>query len=128
MSTARHLKNPALKSWRHPELENALFAIIERVVDLLPLAREVYYHPSQHGSWSIKKVLPAIAPELNYADLEGVQHGGAAMEAFAEAIHPETQAERKEQLRQQLLKYCELDTYAMIKIWQYFYGNTQLKV
>ena len=113
---------------RHPELENALFAIIERVVDLLPLAREVYYHPSQHGSWSIKKVLPAIAPELNYADLEGVQHGGAAMEAFAEAIHPETQAERKEQLRQQLLKYCELDTYAMIKIWQYFYGNTQLKV
>ena len=39
-----------------------------------------------------------------------------------------TQAERKEQLRQQLLKYCELDTYAMIKIWQYFSGNTQLKV
>jgi hypothetical protein len=45
---------------RFPGLSNALLAINERVVDLLPIARERYYHPSQQGSWSIKKVLPAV--------------------------------------------------------------------
>jgi hypothetical protein len=33
---------------------------MNRDVDLLPVARERYYHPSQQGSWSIKKVLPAM--------------------------------------------------------------------
>lgn len=29
---------------------------IDRMVDLLPIARERYYHPDMHGSWSIKAV------------------------------------------------------------------------
>lgn len=41
---------------RYPDLSKSLLAINERVVDLLPIARERYYHPSQQGSWSIKKV------------------------------------------------------------------------
>jgi hypothetical protein len=51
---------------RLPLLSAALLAINDRVVDLLPIARERYYHPSQQGSWSIKKVLPAVVPELRY--------------------------------------------------------------
>ena len=105
---------------RFPELRKPLLGINARIVDLLPIARNHYYHPSQQGSWSIKKILPAIAPELSYDDLEGVQHGGGAMEAYTEAIHPDTPAERRAQLHEQLLRYCELDTYAMIKIWQTF--------
>ncbi|PYD07493.1 DUF2779 domain-containing protein, partial [Pseudomonas syringae pv. syringae] len=69
---------------RFPPLHDALLAINARVVDLLPVARERYYHPSQEGSWSIKKVLPAVAPDLRYDDLEGVQDGGAAMQAYLE--------------------------------------------
>jgi hypothetical protein len=61
-------------------------ALNDRVVDLLPIARKYYYHPSQQGSWSIKYVLPSIVPELNYFDLDGVQNGGMAMTAFIEAI------------------------------------------
>ena len=105
---------------RFPELRKPLLGINARIVDLLPIARNHYYHPSQQGSWSIKKILPAIAPELSYDDLEGVQHGGGAMEAYTEAIHPDTSSERRAQLHEQLLRYCELDTYAMIKIWQTF--------
>jgi len=113
---------------RYPALGDALLAINARMVDLLPIARERYYHPSQQGSWSIKKVLPAVVPELRYDALEGVQDGGGAMEAFLEAIHPETSTERKQQIEQQLLAYCKLDTYAMVRLWQVFAGRTDLKL
>src|SRR5665811_759468 len=86
---------------RYPHLSAALLAINARVVDLLPVARERYYHPSQQGSWSIKKVLPAVVPELRYDALGGVQDGSMAMDAFLEAIHPDTSTERKQQIEQQ---------------------------
>jgi len=93
------------------------------VVDLLPIARNRYYHHSQQGSWSIKAVLPAAVPELSYKTLEGVQHGGAVMEAFAEAIHPGTAVGRKKEIERQLLAYCRLDTLAMVRLWQLFTGR-----
>ncbi|MBI3713743.1 MAG: DUF2779 domain-containing protein [Burkholderiales bacterium] len=111
---------------RFPYYKEALDAINHRIVDLLPVSRNRYYHPSQEGSWSIKAVLPAAVPELKYSDLDGVQDGGMAMEGFSEAIHPSTERERKEQLRQQLLAYCKLDTYAMVRLWQIFSGRGDL--
>ena len=105
-----------------------LLAISARLVDLLPIARQHYYHPSQQGSWSIKSVLPAAVPELSYQALEGVQDGGMAMEAFQEAIRPTTTAERKEKIREQLLAYCKLDTYAMVRLWQVFAGRTDMRL
>ncbi len=113
---------------RYPELSAALLAIHDRMVDLLPIARDRYYHPSQQGSWSIKKVLPAVVPELRYDRLEGVQDGGMAMEAFQEAIHPSTLLERKAEIEKQLLAYCKLDTYAMVRLWQVFAGRADLKL
>jgi hypothetical protein len=113
---------------RYSQFSTALLAIIERVVDLLPIARERYYHPNQQGSWSIKKVLPAVVPELRYDALDGVQDGGMAMEAFLEAIHPDTPTARKCQIEQQLLAYCKLDTYAMVRLWHVFAGRTDLKL
>ena len=110
---------------RYPELAEPLLAINERVVDLLPIARSRYYHPDQQGSWSIKAVLPAAVPELSYDALEGVQDGGTAMEAFTEAIQPGTTAERKSEIERQLLAYCRLDTYAMVRIWQFFSGRNE---
>lgn len=109
---------------RFADLSDELLAINVRIVDLLPVARDHYYHPSQHGSWSIKKVLPAIAPDLSYQNLDGVQDGGMAMDAFDEAIAQETTEERKEIIRKQLLKYCELDTYAMVRLWEFFSGQS----
>lgn len=105
---------------RFPNLSTELLALNARVVDLLPVAREFYYHPDQHGSWSIKAVLPAMCPDLKYSDLAGVQDGGMAMDAFLEAIARETSDTRKEEIRQQLLAYCNLDTFAMVRIWAEF--------
>ena len=108
---------------RFPEFGPALESIIERVADLLPIARNRYYHPSQHGSWSIKAVLPAAIPELSYNQLDGVQDGGMAVSAFMEAIAPATPPERKAEIEGQLVSYCELDTFAMVRLWQFFSGS-----
>ena len=110
-------------SERFPHLAQALLSLNERVVDLLPVARNHYYHPSQKGSWSIKAVLPALCPDLKYDDLDGVQNGGMAMDAFLEALAPQTSLARKSEIKQQLLAYCALDTYAMVRLWLIFSGS-----
>jgi hypothetical protein len=100
-----------------PRLRARLLALAQRIVDLLPVTRDHWYHPSQQGSWSIKAVLPTLAPGLDYEMLEGVQHGGAAVQAWLEAVHPSTSPARREEIRRQLLAYCRLDTYAMVRVW-----------
>ncbi|RAV74412.1 DUF2779 domain-containing protein, partial [Aerococcus loyolae] len=113
---------------RFPRLKRSLLAINERVVDLLPIAREHYYHPSQEGSWSIKVVLPAVAPDLSYEELDGVRDGGMAVDAFLEAISPGTTAERRNLIETQLLAYCGLDTFAMVRMWQFFTGRSGINI
>lgn len=54
---------------RFPDHSASLLAVKQRLFDLLPVTRNHYYHPSQHGSWSIKAVLPAVAPDLSYETL-----------------------------------------------------------
>jgi CRISPR/Cas system-associated exonuclease Cas4 (RecB family) len=112
---------------RIPRLSQELLSINSRVVDLLPIARSRYYHPAQKGSWSIKGVLPCVAPDLRYDLLDGVQDGGMAVSAYLEAISADVSAQRKRILERQLLAYCELDTFAMVHIWNVFSGqNVQL--
>lgn len=105
---------------RFPEFAPGLEVIIDRVVDLLPIARNRYYHPSQHGSWSLKAVLPAAVPDLSYDQLDGVKDGMMAVSAYQEAIDPQTSPERKQEIDTQLVEYCKLDTLAMVRLWEVF--------
>ena len=110
-----------------PELADPLQKIIDRLFDLHPVVKENYYHPDMLGSWSIKAVLPCIAPHMNYSELEGINEGMGASDGFLEAIAakaaptegPPT-AERKAELEKQLLRYCRFDTEAMLEIVRYF--------
>ena len=99
-----------------PDLEEPLQAIIKRLVDLAEIVEDHYYHPSMLGSWSVKSVAPAIAPHMNYAELEGINEGTGASDGYLEAIDPETTPERKAELEEQLLRYCRFDTEAMVEI------------
>ena len=108
---------------RFPDLAKELLDINARLVDLYPIACNRYYHPSQQGSWSLKVVLPAVAPELSYDDLDGVQDGGMAIDAYCEATNPDTTAERKNEIEKQLLTYCQMDTFATVRLWQFFSGK-----
>ncbi|MDD2770340.1 MAG: DUF2779 domain-containing protein [Methylococcus sp.] len=105
-----------------PNLSAPLLAIAGRMVDLLPLARNHYYHPAMDGSWSIKSVLPTLAPDLDYQTLP-VQHGAMAQEAYAELIAPGTAPERRAELRRNLLAYCRLDTLAMVRLTWHLEGR-----
>ena len=107
-----------------PDLAMALLGIVERLVDLHPVTKASYYHPDMLGSWSIKAVLPTIAPDMDYEKLEGIQEGNAASAAYLEAIGPQTTPERKEQIREELLKYCMHDTEAMVRLVQFFTHST----
>ena len=68
------------------------------------------------GSWSIKAVLPTVAPHLDYSQLEDVQNGTLAQLAYLDIINPCTEPVERELKIQNLLKYCELDTLAMVEV------------
>lgn len=104
----------------YPDLRKHLLNIAEHIVDLIiPFRNGYYYNRDMGGSFSIKSVLPALFPEdpsLDYHNLDGVHNGGEAMSVF-----PQIQfMDKKEQdeTRRNLLKYCGLDTYAMVKVWE----------
>ena len=107
-----------------PDLADGLNRFIDRLVDLLPLTRQNYYHPEMKGSWSLKMVLPTIAPDIDYGSLEEVQDGGGAQLAYAEAIDPVATESRRQELTERLLEYCKLDTLALVKLVSFFQLNT----
>ena len=100
----------------YEDLNEQLLAINSRVFDLLPVMKKYYYHPDMKGSWSIKNVLTCLVPELRYSDLGVVQDGLMAQSAYHEIISGKLTKEEKESLSADMLKYCKLDTYAMLAI------------
>jgi Domain of unknown function(DUF2779) len=104
---------------RYPDLGAALSAIVLRIKNLLPIIRDHYYHPAMKGSWSLKAVLPAVAPDLSYAALGEVQDGTAAQAAYLEAIELATSADRREQLINDLRSYCKMDTIALVRLCRF---------
>ena len=106
-----------------PDWAEALLDIADRLVDLLPVTRACYYDRRQRGSWSIKAVLPTIAPELDYAMLE-VGDGLAAQIAWLEAVDPSTAAERRGAIAAALETYCSRDTQAMVLLLRRLVGET----
>lgn len=104
-----------------PALRYHLLNIRDNIVDFLdPFRAGYYYLPEMEGSFSIKKVLPALFPndpQLDYSNLTGsVHNGGEAMTIFPK-IKDMAPADQQK-VRQSLLDYCHLDTLAMVKIWQ----------
>jgi len=99
-----------------PDLAIDLERVKDRLVDLLPLTRQHYYHPEMKGSWGLKAVLPTVAPDLSYDALEEVQDGNAAQVAYLEAINQATTPARRQELIEHLLAYCKLDTLGLIML------------
>jgi predicted RecB family nuclease len=95
-----------------------LESIRQRIVDLLPIVKRCYYHPDQQGSWSLKAIIEPMTG-MSYSNLEGVKVGPEAGAAFIECLDEEICSKRKELLHQQMLDYCELDTLATVRIWEF---------
>jgi hypothetical protein len=99
-----------------PDLAPGLELLAGRIADLLPMVRSCYYHPDLLGSYSLKRVVPALVPDCVYDGLE-VQEGGMASLTYLQMI-AETDATKRARLRQNLLDYCQRDTWAMVRIWE----------
>ena len=100
-----------------PERASELEEVRSRLIDLLPIVRENVYHPEFGGSFSLKAVLPALVPGLNYEDL-AIRNGGEAMAVLARLM-TEGEArpvEERRKVREDLLAYCERDTFAMVRL------------
>lgn len=100
-----------------PDLAGRLNNLIDRLVDLKEFLIKAYYHPSFHGSYSIKKVLPVLVPELSYDSLD-VGNGQDASAVFAMLAQGKFSDREVDLQRKHLLEYCEQDTLAMVKIHQ----------
>lgn len=95
-----------------PECALQIGAINARMVDLLmPFRKRWLYHPNQHGSASIKKVLPAFT-DLSYDGL-GIGNGQIASSQFESFIQHGLSDADRETLFRNLTEYCHLDTLAM---------------
>ena len=104
----------------YPDLADHLTDIHDHIADLMvPFQKKHYYTAAMQGSYSIKYVLPALFPDdpdLDYHNLEGVHNGTEASAAFA-GMGKLTEEELAA-TRENLLRYCGLDTYAMVKVFE----------
>ena len=100
-----------------PDLSDALVDLEGKLVDLLPVVRNNVYVPGFKGSFSLKAVLHPLVPELTYDDLVIVDGRVASVEIarllFVSHNVPESERDR---VRQDLLDYCERDTWATVKL------------
>jgi hypothetical protein len=99
--------NPQYAAW----LED----VLERIVDLLaPFRSFDVYFPGQHGSASMKRILPALTGK-NY-DALAIQEGSQASEAFKRITFGDVGEEERRKVRKNLEEYCGLDTSGMVEI------------
>lgn len=99
-----------------PKYANELMKIHDNILDLaIPFKNKAYYDYQLKGKHSIKLVMPLLVPHMAqaYNELKLVQNGGDAMNTFPKLVDMDEQTKGK--YREALLKYCELDTLAMME-------------
>jgi len=100
-----------------PEFNEWLETILPRIKDLIiPFRNFHFYSKLQKGSCSIKNILPVFDDNLNYKELE-IGKGDLASIEFERVTYGENvKPSEVKRVRDALLKYCELDTLAEVKI------------
>ena len=102
-----------------PEMEEHLLDIAANIQDLMiPFQRHNYYRKEFQGKYSIKYVLPGLFPTdetLNYKNLVEIQNGMMAMDGYLKLQNAKGNSARE--TRKNMLSYCALDTFAMVKIF-----------
>ena len=92
-----------------PQYRRRLYSVCDRMVDLsLLFSAGIVHHIRMHGMYSLKKLLP-IFSKYSYDDLE-ISFGMDAVKEYRQM--KKCTLEKKKAIRQQLLHYCSMDTYA----------------
>ena len=110
---------------RHPQYAAFYADLNDRIIDLGDVVSKSWLvYPEFRGSWSLKKVLPVLAPHLSYAEMP-INEGGKASEAWWRCAYEAITTSERAGLEEQLLAYCHLDTLAMVEIYQVLRKLTQ---
>jgi hypothetical protein len=106
-----------------PHLAPRLEALVARLVDLLPVVRNHVYHPDFGGSFSLKRVLPALVPESSYEGLAIAEGQAASLALQALLFHRDELAPaERARLREDLLAYCHQDTWGLVRLLERLRG------
>lgn len=112
-----HLESQAMRHLAvlFPDLSRAILKRVSQIRDLIiPFEKGYLYSPAMRGRYSIKTILPAFVPELSYENLV-IKNGEMAALSFCK-LRLSSDVKEKEYIRFALEKYCEMDTYAMVRI------------
>lgn len=102
----------------YPEYKEFLTILNERIQDLMiPFSKIMFFDKDFMGSASVKKVMPVLAPELSYKEL-GVGEGLLARRVWTETVLEGKHSSRRTEIMDDLSKYCTLDTFAMVRIYE----------
>ncbi|MBU0611809.1 DUF2779 domain-containing protein [Patescibacteria group bacterium] len=106
---------------RNPEHQGFFEDLNSRIVDLEEIFTEQFFiHPGFKGKTSIKYILPVLAPELSYKELD-IKEGATASDTWNKIVNKEFSDEEIKEKIKHLLTYCERDTYAMYAIWKHLH-------
>jgi CRISPR/Cas system-associated exonuclease Cas4 (RecB family) len=102
-----------------PELAGFFEEVNLKTHDLMKIfSDKLYVHPAFNGRSSIKKVLPVLIPELRYDEL-GINEGMTASISWFHAATWNTLDDAERQtIFADLEEYCEMDTRAMVEIFE----------
>jgi len=102
------------------DLNDELNPIVDRLVNLERIIRQNVYYPGFHGRTSIKNVAPVLIPEISYDEIE-ISDGLSAMAVYVNLCKKKYDEAESEVLKESLLKYCELDSYSLLKLHEKLY-------
>ena len=100
---------------RFPSLSPAIYKLMERIFDLYLAVSKNYYHPEFGGSFALKSVVPVLAPDLSYDELE-VKEGSHAALVFGNIVSGSISGQEREEARDALEQYCKVDTEGLVRI------------
>lgn len=100
-----------------------LESIKNRLVDPLPIIRDNVYDGLFAGSFSLKKVAPALLGKSASYENMIVDNGTAAQRAFEKIINPKTDQEQRAELIDASIDYCRKDTLVMVDLVKWMFAQ-----
>lgn len=98
-----------------PDLAKGIASVRRRLFDLEPVIGTYTKHPDACGRTSIKYVLPAWCPDMSYSGL-AIGDGQTASVRYVKAVRGLVDATVAKQTYADLVEYCGLDTFAMVRL------------
>ena len=117
LNTSSYLKNKYSKSIKEISLssinfnDDKVFILFDEKDEIISPYKNL---PKLFDDWSEDELDNLIS------DLEGIENGGSALIAYSKLQFQEMNDAERLEIRKALLMYCELDTLAMVMIYEFF--------